>query len=145
MNGSTQAQGLVQFAEPTLYQRGVGVAVGIVLILLTISLLRRFRMKEEHGLPWLLGGAALVLFSLFPPLLKVVTLAMGAGTPATALFAGCILFLLTLNLLFSIVLSRLKRQVQTLAIELAIRNATAPGQRGPTASPKPDAEPPGAS
>ena len=49
------------------------VAAGIALILLTISLLRKFRIQEGHGLPWLLGGLALVLFSLtvvsFPLLL----------------------------------------------------------------------------
>jgi hypothetical protein len=113
-------EGTVTFLEPTLYQRGIGIAVGIVLIVLTLQLIQKFHLKEEHGLPWLIGGAVLILLSASMPLLRAFTRALGAGAPATALFAGCIIFLLIQNLLFSRALSRQTHQTQCLAIEVAL-------------------------
>jgi hypothetical protein len=120
---------MIVFVEPTFYQRMVGVAAGLALILLTIYLLRRFQIHEKHGLPWLLGGVTLVVFSFFVPLQRTVTEAIGAGTPITAMFGGCILFLIALNMLFSLSLSRQKKQIQQLAIELAIRDCPPPQER----------------
>jgi hypothetical protein len=125
----------VHFIAPTFHQRMAGVAIGVILIFFTISLLRKFQMKEEQGLPWLIGGAILVLLSLFPSLLRAVTFPLGVGTPATALFAGCILFLITQNLLFSLALSRQKRQIQDLAIEVAVERAR---QAIPTETTRPE-------
>jgi hypothetical protein len=117
----------IQFIEPTVYQRAIGVIAGFMLIVITVSLLRKFHMREEHGLPWLIGGAALMLLSVFVPLLKLATRAMGAGTPTTALFAGCIFVLVVQSLVFSVSLSRLKKQIQDLTIELSLQQVKLPG------------------
>jgi hypothetical protein len=76
---------------------------------------------RHDSLPWLIGGAILILFSLWIPLLRTFTLGLGAGAPVTALFAGVIIFLLIQNLLFSGALSRQTRQPQYLVIALALQ------------------------
>jgi hypothetical protein len=113
------------FIEPTLYQRGVGVVLGVAMIWITVKLIRQFRLKEEHALPWLIGGVGIILFCLFMPLLKLFTWALGAGTPTTALFAASILFLLVQNLIYASALSRQKRQIQDLALTLALQQSNA--------------------
>ncbi len=112
---------VVIFTAPTPYQRILGVVVGLALIMLTLRMIRRFHLKEEHALPWLFGGGILILFSVFTGLLKIFTHALGAGAPSTAVFLGCLLFLLVQSLIFSSVLSQQKRQIQNLAIALALQ------------------------
>ncbi|MCX8036457.1 MAG: DUF2304 domain-containing protein [Candidatus Sumerlaeia bacterium] len=116
-------QDIIVFAAPTPYQRMLGVVVGLALIVLTLRMIRRFHLKEEHALPWLIGGGLLILFSVFTGLLKVFTYALGAGAPSTAIFVGCLFFLLVQSLIFSSVLSQQKRQIQNLAIALALQQA----------------------
>jgi hypothetical protein len=98
----------------------VGIILGIALLVITVKLSRQFRMREEHALPWLMGGVVLVLVCLFVPLLKLLSWAMGSATPSTTLFAGSILFLLVQSFLYAGAVSRQKKQIQELGIALAL-------------------------
>lgn len=110
----------IVFIEPTAYQRVVGILVGAALIVITVRLMHKFRLREEHGLPWLAGGALLIVLCVFMPALRLFTRLIGAGSPTTALFAGSLFFLLVHNLYLTSVVSRQKKQIQDLAIEQAI-------------------------
>ena len=120
---------LVTFVEPTVYQRIVGGIIGLALLAVTVRLIQQFRLKEEHALPWLAGGALLVLLCLFLPLLKLITGLIGAATPTTTLFAGCIVFLLVHGLYLTSTVSRHKKQIQQLVIELALERGGVPSAR----------------
>lgn len=109
------------FVEPTYYQRGVGLLLGVILILITMRMIKNFKLKEEHALPWLAGGAFLVLLCFSLPVLKFFTKTIGAGAPTTALFAGALFFLIVQSLCLTSTVSRQKRQIQGLVIELALQ------------------------
>lgn len=122
------------FVEPTIYQRSVGLVLGLILIIITMRMIKNFRLREEHALPWLAGGVFLVLLCLSVPVLKFFTMLIGAGSPTTALFAGCIFFLIVQSLALTSTVSRQKKQIQSLVIELALYKSSPEEQEKETDS-----------
>ncbi len=93
--------------------------VSILLLVFVFELIRRGRLKEEYALLWLLSGAVILIFSIFPNLLGIMSRAMGMYY-LTALFVVSFLFLLLIVLQFSTVLSRLSERNKDLTQELSI-------------------------
>lgn len=110
----------LQYLSPSLFQRGVGIFLGLILILILIHLIRTNRMRERLALPWLLSAVAIILLSLFNPLLKFLTQMIGAGTPLTFLFSMSIFLLVVNSIFLATRLSRLDHLVQELAIHNAL-------------------------
>jgi hypothetical protein len=94
-------------------------AVSILLLGIVFELIRRRRLKEEYSLLWLLSGAIILIFSIFPNLLRIISRAMGMFY-LTALFVISFLFLLLIVLHFSTVISRLSERNKELTQELSI-------------------------
>ena len=93
--------------------------VSILLLVFVFELIRRGRLKEEYSLLWLLSGVVILIFSIFPNLLDIMSRAMGMYY-LTALFVVSFLFLLLIVLQFSTVLSRLSERNRDLTQELSI-------------------------
>ena len=93
--------------------------VSILLLVFIFELIRRGRLKEEYSLLWLLSGVVILIFSIFPNLLGIMSRAMGMYY-LTALFVVSFLFLLLIVLQFSTVLSRLSERNKDLTQELSI-------------------------
>ena len=94
-------------------------AVSILLLVIVFELIRRRRLKEEYALLWLLSGLVILIFSIFPKLLNIISRAIGMYY-LTALFVISFLFLLLIVLHFSTVLSRLSERNKELTQELSI-------------------------
>ena len=114
------------FLEPTSYQRIVGIIGGLILIIYTFRLLHKFHIKENFAIIWLIGGSVLIISSLYLPLMKILSLMIGTGTPATTFFIMSIFFLLLQNLHLSVALSRQKKQIETLAVKYTLDKEKSP-------------------
>ena len=53
----------------TPLQRIVPLAVAVVIVLFTIELIRRRKLREEYAMLWLAASIVLTLFAVFPRLL----------------------------------------------------------------------------
>jgi hypothetical protein len=93
--------------------------VSILLLVIVFELIRRRRLKEEYSLLWLLSGVVILIFSIFPNLLLIISQALGMYY-LTALFVISFLFLLLIVLHFSTVISRLSKNNNELTQELSI-------------------------
>ena len=98
----------------------VGAVGSILALLLVLELVRRRHLREEYALLWLLTGVVLLLLSLSRPLLDTLAELTGIFYPPSALFLVALLFVLTILLHFSIVLTRLTQQNRELAQQLAL-------------------------
>ena len=110
----------IHYMEPTMFQRGVGVFLGLMLCLLIIHLIRTNKLKERLALPWLFSGVAIILLSLFSPILRFLTELIGAGTPLTFLFSMSIFFIVINSIFLATRLSKLVHLVQELTIHNAL-------------------------
>lgn len=98
---------------------GLIAAIGAFFFIL--ELVRRRKLREDYSLLWLVTAGVLILLALLRPLLDQVALLIGVVTyPPAALFIVAILFLLFLLLQFSIALSKLTRENQRIAQEIAL-------------------------
>lgn len=94
-------------------------SVSILLIVIVFELIRRRRLEEEYSLLWLLSGVVILIFSIFPKLLDVISKIMGTYY-LTTLFVVSFLFLLLIVLHFSTVISQLSNKNKELTQELSI-------------------------
>lgn len=94
--------------------------LGLGLIILIINLVRTFRLHVGYAIVWLLSVAGLMIIISFPPLLTLVTQAMGAIFPVSALsllaFLFIFLVLITLSVQLSALSARQIELIQTLAL-----------------------------
>lgn len=98
----------------------VGAAGSVGALLLVLELVRRRHLREEYALLWLATGVVLLLLSLSRPLLDTLASVTGIFYPPSALFLVALLFVLTILLHFSVVLTRLSQQNRELAQQLAL-------------------------
>lgn len=98
----------------------VGAAGSVGALLLVLELVRRRHLREEYALLWLATGVVLLLLSLSRPLLDTLAALTGIFYPPSALFLVALLFVLTILLHFSVVLTRLSQQNRELAQQLAL-------------------------
>lgn len=94
--------------------------LGLGLIFLIINLVRTFRLHVGYAIVWLLSVAGVMIIISFPPLLSLVTHAMGAIFPVSALsllaFLFIFLVLITLSVQLSALSARQIELIQTLAL-----------------------------
>lgn len=94
-------------------------AVSVLLLFVIFELIRRRKLKEEYSLLWLLSGIVILIFSICPGLLNIISKILGMYY-LTTLFVISFLFLLAIVLHFSTVISRLSEKNKKLAQELSI-------------------------
>ncbi|MCE2488944.1 MAG: DUF2304 domain-containing protein [Anaerolineae bacterium] len=98
----------------------VGALGSLGALLLVLELVRRRHLREEYALLWLATGVVLLLLSLSRPLLDFLAGLTGIFYPPSALFLVALLFVLTILLHFSVILTRLTQQNRELAQQLAL-------------------------
>jgi hypothetical protein len=115
----------------TFHQRIVGIAGSVVLLALILYLLVRRKMLESFGVVWFVAAMANLALMLIPPLLRTFAAFLGAKTPTTVVFLMAILLLVGACLHLSAMCSNLRKQVATLAVEIALeRGASQPRSSG---------------
>jgi len=96
-------------------------ALSIILLLVTLELIRKERLREEYAILWLFTGAITLIFSLWPQffLSKFITRITGLYY-LSAVVVIAFLFLLLIVLHFSVVISKLTNQNKELAQQYAL-------------------------
>ena len=93
--------------------------VSVLLLIIVVELIRRRKLKEEYSLLWLLSGLMILIFSIFPNLLLIISRTIGTYY-LTTLFIASFLFLLLIVLHFSTVVSQISEKNKELTQELSI-------------------------
>ncbi len=104
----------------TAQQKIFALIMGAGLFILIIEMVRRRRLAEEYSFLWLVTGAGIIVFVLWYDLLEWLTNLIGAKTPTTTLFIFGFLFMILINLHYSVKITKLASQVKDLAQKIAI-------------------------
>lgn len=87
--------------------------MGLGLIILIVNLVRTHKLHVGYAIIWLLAVLTLMILVSAPPLLSLVTQAVGAIFPASALSLLAFVFIILVLIVFSVQLSLLSaRQVE---------------------------------
>jgi hypothetical protein len=98
----------------------LALGIGLALFYAILDLIRRRWLKEKYALLWLVTALTLLVFAAEPRLVKVLARALGIYYAPSALFLLGLLFMLVLNLQYTVVLSRQSERVVRLAQEVAL-------------------------
>ncbi len=90
------------------------------LLISVLELVRRRRLREQYSILWLLTSLVVLVLASNRTLLDLLAQAMKIAYPPSALFVIGFGFLLLITLHFSTVISRLTRENESLAQEMAI-------------------------
>lgn len=112
---------LQQLQELPHNQKITAVVLAVLMLTVVIELVRKRKLREEYSLLWI--GTALVLLALAlqPRLLNLFQTMIGAVMGTSALFFGCMVFLMLISLQFSVRLSRLTFRLKQLSQQLALQ------------------------
>lgn len=100
--------------------RFLALIISVLLVILIIELVRRRRLREEYSWLWLSLSVVMFILALWPYLLDFVTDLIGAVLSTSTLFFFALVFLIFINIQFSVEISSLRNQVKNLAQQLAI-------------------------
>jgi hypothetical protein len=122
--------------------------LGLLFVLWIVNLVRTGRLHAGYAVLWLVASGSVILLVSIPPLLGLVTSAVGALFPASALSLLAFVFVFAVLILFSVRLSRLSERQARLAetiglLEMERREASRVAEsRGPKPS-RPERAPEG--
>ena len=100
--------------------RIVGLASGLLVLVLMVSLLRRRQLKEKYAVLWLSTSLPVALLAVFPGLLDTIARFLGVADPVNLLLFLAVLVLLGVCVHLSWESSRLEDETRTLAEEVAL-------------------------
>lgn len=92
----------------------------LVLLIVILELIRSRRLQERYAILWLVTGTTILVLSVWRSALGEISDAIGIVYPPTALFVLGSLFILTVLLHYSTVISQLSDQNRILAQRLAL-------------------------
>ena len=97
-------------------------AVSLMVLLVTVESIRRYRLRERYAIIWVLTGAVIMLCAFFPNLLRIFSLWFGMQY-VTSVVAIAFTFLILVSFHFSTALSMARDNVARLAQQTAILEA----------------------
>lgn len=107
----------------TPQQQVFALIVGGTLFGLIIELIRRRQLREEYAWLWFAAGFAMFLIVIRYDLLRALSKLIGAAVVTTTLFLFALLFLILINIHYSIKISALTNEVKDLCQALALHSA----------------------
>src|SRR4030042_5748651 len=107
--------------------RFLALAISVLLVVFIVELVRRRKLREEYSWLWLSLSVAMFVLALWPGLLHVITGLIGAVLTTSTLFFFALVFLVLINIQFSVEISSLRSQVKNLAQQLALLREDTPG------------------
>jgi len=104
----------------SIEQKIVAVLFSLILLLVTLQLIRRHKLREEYALVWLAASFAIFLFSIFDQLLAYLALLFAVKyAPTIILVFGilfCVVLLLAQTVMLSVQANRIRDLAQTIGI-----------------------------
>jgi len=107
--------------------RFLALGISVLLVVFIVELVRRRKLREEYSWLWLSLSLAMFVLALWPGLLHFVTNLIGAVLTTSTLFFFALVFLVLINIQFSVEISSLRSQVKNLAQQLALRQGAEGG------------------
>ena len=98
----------------------LAIAASLVVMLFVIESIRRSSLNARYAIRWLGAGAALLLFSIYRPLLHWAAALLGVAYPPSLLFGLAFLFVLLIMLHYSLVISSHRDSIRRLAQSVAL-------------------------
>jgi hypothetical protein len=106
-----------------LSQKIFALSLALLFFMIVMDLARRKRLRVEYAILWSVTAIAILLVVIwYDPLVKFTRL-VGAVVPTTILFIFSIMFLLLLNLHFSVKVSDLSEQLKNLGQRFAMERS----------------------
>jgi hypothetical protein len=96
------------------------IALGAVILLVTVELLRRRSLREKYAALWLMVSLATVFFAVFPRILASLARLLGFAVPANLLFLVGGIVLTVISMQLSLETGRLEEESRRLAEEVAL-------------------------
>lgn len=96
------------------------ISLSLCLIFLILYLVRKNKLKEKYALLWLVSGSVIFILATFPCVLNWIASILGIRLPSNAVFFFGILFIILINLHFSLVISNLSEQTKKLSQKLTL-------------------------
>ena len=103
-----------------IQQKIFALVVSCLVFFVCIDLIRKYKLKEEYSVLWLVTSLFMFVVMLKYDWLVALTNLIGAVLPTTTLFIGAIVFLILIAVQFSIKLSLFSNQIKNLAQENAL-------------------------
>jgi len=104
----------------TIHQKIFAIIVGVMLLLFILELVRKRKIKEEYSWLWLLVGVLILILVVWYDLLLFTTHLIGSETPVTTLFLFGFLFLMLINIHYSVRISAFTEQVKKMAQQIGL-------------------------
>lgn len=101
-------------------QKLIVALMAIGLLVFIVEVVRRRKLREEYAWLWILVGVVVLLLSLWERLLDSLTSLFGIQIPANTVFFFGLMFMIFINLHFSVKISHLTNQVKRLTQEIAL-------------------------
>lgn len=101
-------------------QKIFSVIVGLSILIIIFELIRRRKLREEYSWFWILTGLVVFLLSVLDPLVLFIMSLVKAKAATSVVYMLGIIFLLLLNLHFSISISNLKTRIKELTQKIAL-------------------------
>ncbi len=110
----------------------LAMAISLGFLILSITAIRKRRLRDQAAVLWLAVSVAMVLFSLALPfsLLDRVSHAVGIAYGSDLLLLLAVIFLVVLVFNLSVSLAALKQTQTALVQEIALMRVAAPGEPG---------------
>ena len=103
-----------------LIQRLVAIGVSLILLLATIQLIRKHKLREQYALLWLMATAVILVLSIFGGIVDSLASFFNISySPTLPLVAG-LLFALMVLLTQSVALSNQRDQSRDMAQQMAL-------------------------
>jgi hypothetical protein len=99
------------------------IVVGLAILGVTVSLIRRRRLRDEYAVLWVLTGLAILMLVLVPKVLTGAATALGMtgeSDPAVLVMLMCFLFLSAVVMHYSVALTRQAEREKNLEQEIAL-------------------------
>ncbi|MBI5750177.1 MAG: DUF2304 domain-containing protein [Nitrospinae bacterium] len=112
-----------------LRQQIFAILISIVIFIVIIELVRKRKLREEFSLIWLLTGFLLFILAIWYDLLLAITSLIGASLATSTLFFFGLVFLILINLYYSIKLSAIANQMKNLSQEVGILKSAVSSQQ----------------
>jgi hypothetical protein len=110
----------------------LGVLLTVVVVVVVLRLVARRQLLVKYAVLWVAVAGLLSALAVFPAMLEWLARLLGFEVPSNMLFFAAISLLLAITLQLSLEVSRVERQLQRVAEELALLGAN----REPAADPE---------
>lgn len=104
----------------TVHQRLFAVLASVSLLLIILVCVYKRKIKEEYSWLWLMTGVIILLLAVWYDFLLFISKLIGAVSPQTTLFIFGLIFIIFINIHFSIKISHFSGQIKELVQSLAI-------------------------